>query len=245
MSRRQISPAPEQMGRLRWEQLKERWDVGVAAAAFTVTFAALVLVLNLAHRPLHALVRSTVLEFTREDIDEDSGTTDSLVRAHLAGAREPGRREVVLLGASYTASSFETDPSQRVHRLLQERLERTTDQDWACVNLAHSGYDIWSAFYIARLLREGRRPDYLVVSFDTFVHKARSRNLVLNTGTAVDRFTREELSSVVSANRQLLYRAEAPAVALVRRLLPAFERFAEGVIFDLDAHGAAIGRFHE
>lgn len=223
MTPRPAGPAPEELGRLRWERLKQRWDVRAAAAAFVATFAALVLLLNLAHRPLHALVRATVLELTRENIDEDSGTTDSLVRAHLAGARTPGAGEVVLLGASYTASSFEPDPAQRVHRLLEERLERTLGRDWSCANLAHSGYDIWSSFYIARLLREERRPDVLVVSFDTFVHKARSLNLVLNTGPAIGRFSRSELSGVVPVQRQWLYRAEAPAVALARRLLPAFE----------------------
>ncbi|MBP7146424.1 MAG: hypothetical protein KBD01_02680 [Acidobacteria bacterium] len=214
---------PEQLGWLRWEALKRRVDVRLAAAAFAVTFLALAVAFNVAAPRLHDAVRSAVLALSHEDIDADSGSTDSLVRAHLARTARPGTREVVLLGASYTASSFETDPSRRLHRLLCARLEHTTGADWDCENLAHSGYDTWCNFYIARLLRERRRPDYLVVSFDTFVHKVRSRHLVLNTGDSVGLFTADELASVVPRNRQPLYRAEARGVAVVRAWAPAFE----------------------
>jgi hypothetical protein len=208
--------ASMESGRERWKHLHAIIDIKVAAISFLVTMAVVVSVLAFANHAIDDAVRRLVLDVTHEDVAEDSGANDALLRAHIASHPDPEVQEIAIVGASYVATFYETDPSARMYRLLEKRLSADTGNNWHAVNLASPGYDVWSYFFMARLLRVRRPPQVLIVSLDALRPKGRNRHLVLNGGDALSQFSAEELADAVPRRQLALFRTEASLQERVR-----------------------------
>ena len=214
--RRRAGMSPDSTGKTRWEAVKAAIDTRIAALSFAVVLASSLIVLSAFQAQIDDAINGFVKRTTHEDVEEDSGANDALLRAYVASRPQPGTREIAIVGASYAAGFHEPDPSLRVYSVLQRRLVRETGAAWRVANLASPGYDGWSYFFMSRLLRLRRPPQVMIVSLDVLRPMGRNRHLVLNGGRHLAEFSAAELEPVVARNQQTLFRAEASLLERVR-----------------------------
>jgi len=181
----------------------------VAAIVFVAVVAAACLILGASSNTIERFYYAMNIAVNHRDMRSLNGLGDFLAQDYLSGERVPDTLECVILGSSYTASSLDSDPSEKIEGRLSSKLSNLTGERWKCVNLATNGAVTWSYFYIARLLRKHRPPDVLVVSLDVPGRSDRNAAFVLDLGLKPGDMAASELAFAVPINRQPLYVSEA------------------------------------
>ncbi len=214
---------PEEATHRFWRGLASWVEPRAALWGFASALVVLALVASAESGPLERALRAANLAERGIDVFQESSSGAYLLKDELSAAGEPERPEVALLGASLMAATGEPDPRRRLGPALSQALRSRSGRSWRVVDLASDGYDNWSSFFIARLLRLGRRPDVLVVGLDAFEPTGANGDLILAAGTHLREFSSAELLPALAFNRQPLYRGEAAATAWFNARLPFLE----------------------
>jgi len=192
-----------------WERIRRTVNVRIAALVFALAVISVLCILNANEQTAREYCFKINKQINYRDLSELNEFGDFLLQDYLSGKSQPGDKELVILGASFAATSLDPQPSQRLHSTLERALFQQAGEQYSCVNLATPGYNNWSLMYVARLLRMRRPPHTMVVSLDAFPESDRNLHLLLNTGGGLGLLTSRELAAEVPLNRQLLATVEA------------------------------------
>ncbi len=184
---------PEEAAYRFWRGLASRVAPGPALWGFGLTLAAATILLNAWHGPFERVLRAANVAVRGVDVFADTGPGAFLLRDYLSERSLAGQPEVVVLGASLAATSAESDPRRRLDQALAQALSARSGRPWRGFNLASNDYNLWSSFFVTRLLRLERRPDVLVVSLDLFGPSKANTGLVLAAGSRLRHFSSAEL----------------------------------------------------
>lgn len=206
-----------------WQIVKRIVDIRAAAYAFVTVLIAAAIFLGAYSNQIESYFRSMEAFVEHRDMCYFNTYGNFLLQDYLGEKRAGDTKECAILGASFIASTRESDTNKTINGQLRKRLSEITGDNWRCVTLAASAAVTWCYFYEARLLRKYHKPDVIIVSLDGQDARVRNMHLVLEAGVRNGDLTAKELSFALPYNQQPLYVTEANVKKWLRERFPLFE----------------------